>query len=78
MIWGIHYRFDEDREWKHYDGVRPSQNASLPPGEWQTLEVKFRAPRFSPSGLKTAYAQFVSVKLNGVELQSNQIATGPF
>lgn len=74
---GIHPRFDDDREWKHYDGVTAKANPSKPPGQWQTLEVDFKAPRFDSDGYKTEYAQFVSVKLNGVSIHQHQIATGP-
>ncbi|MFO0910647.1 MAG: DUF1080 domain-containing protein [Isosphaeraceae bacterium] len=42
-----------------------------PPGEWQTLEIIFRAPRFDASGKKTANARFEMVKLNGQVVQEN-------
>ncbi|MGB2867886.1 MAG: DUF1080 domain-containing protein [Bacteroidota bacterium] len=42
-------------------------NASLPPFQWQTLDIDFRAPRFDASGLKTEHAQ-ITVVLNGVTL----------
>jgi hypothetical protein len=35
------------------------------PGEWQRVEVRFRAPRFDASGKKTSDAVFESVKVNG-------------
>ena len=40
------------------------------PGEWQTLDIVFQAPRFD-NGKKTADAKFVSVKLNGQEIQKD-------
>jgi hypothetical protein len=51
----------------HYldEGVPPRVNAARPFGEWQTLDVVFRAPRFDGDGKKTADARFVRVLLNG-------------
>ncbi|WP_342804865.1 family 16 glycoside hydrolase [Alteromonas sp. M12] len=75
---GIDHRYDEERERNvRYDGVKPKANPSKPPGQWQTLEIDFKAPRFDNDGLKTEYAQFISVKLNGVPIHKNQVATGP-
>jgi hypothetical protein len=42
-----------------------------PAGEWQTLDIIFRSPRFDASGKKTANAKFVSIKLNGKEIQKD-------
>lgn len=47
------------------NGVPPSTNATKPPGEWQTLDVVFRAPRFDDAGNKAENARLVTVKLNG-------------
>jgi hypothetical protein len=61
------------------------------PGEWQTLDIVFQTPRFGADGKKTANARFLSVKLNGKEIQkdvdapkptgselsSKEVATGP-
>ncbi|MHC5542985.1 3-keto-disaccharide hydrolase, partial [Singulisphaera rosea] len=47
------------------DGHAPKTNASKPFGEWQTLDVVFRAPRFDASGKKVANAKFEKVVLNG-------------
>ena len=43
----------------------PLVNASLPPGEWQSYDIVFRAPRFGASGELQAPA-FVTVFHNGV------------
>lgn len=40
-------------------------------GEWQTLSVDFRTPRFDASGAKIANARFVKVVLNGVVIHEN-------
>jgi hypothetical protein len=42
-----------------------------PAGEWQTLDIVFQTPRFDASGKKTADAKFLSVKLNGKEIQKD-------
>src|SRR5690606_25348279 len=50
---------------------KPSTNAFTRLGEWQTLEVVFRAPRFDAAGKKTENARFVSITLNGKKVQEN-------
>ncbi|WP_158971768.1 family 16 glycoside hydrolase [Paraglaciecola sp. L3A3] len=75
---GLAHRYDEERERNvRYDGAIPKANPSKPPGQWQTLEIDFKAPRFDKDGFKTEYAQFISVKLNGVSIHKKQVATGP-
>ena len=55
----------------------PRVNACKKPGEWQTLMIDWRAPRFDASGKKTANAKFVKVVLNGQVIQENvEIAHG--
>jgi opacity protein-like surface antigen len=61
--------------------VKPTYKA---PGEWQTLEIVFQAPRFDPpdrqagaAGKKTANARFVKVVLNGATIHENVEAPKP-
>jgi hypothetical protein len=60
-----------------YEGKAPKTNAARPPGEWQTLDITFRAPRFDPSGAKTEDAIFEKIVANGVLVQENATVTGP-
>ncbi|MFI5382219.1 MAG: DUF1080 domain-containing protein [Tepidisphaerales bacterium] len=50
---------------------KPKTNACLAPGQWQTVDIVFRAPRFDDKGKKTAKAKFVKVTLNGKVIQEN-------
>src|SRR5262249_22389025 len=59
---GIYPRAEEEPNYHHIDkGVAPRVNAARQAGEWQTLDIIFRAPRFDSQGTKTAYARFVKV-----------------
>lgn len=58
-------------------GVPPRVNAALRPGEWQTYDVKFKAPRFDADGDKIADAEFIEVRHNGVIIHENEKVTGP-
>jgi hypothetical protein len=63
---GIYPRAELLPRYHHIDeGHAPRVNASKPAGEWQTLEITFRAPRFDSQGKKTANARFEKVVLNG-------------
>ncbi len=76
---GIYQRWDPARgEGKEgYEGHAPLVNAARPAGEWQTLDIEFRAPRFDDSGTKVANARFERVRLNGVVVQEGVEVTGP-
>ena len=58
-------------------GYPPRVNMSRPPGEWQSYDVEFRAPRFDENGRKTANATFVSVVWNGELVHENAEVDGP-
>ena len=53
-----------------YKQSPPIVNASRPPGEWQTLDVIFKAPQFSPSGDLVTPA-YVTVLHNGLVVQNH-------
>jgi hypothetical protein len=56
---------------KDVEGHSPDVNASLPPGQWQTFDVTFHAPRFDAQGKKIANAVFVKVVHNGKVIHQN-------
>ena len=58
-------------------GAVPAKvNAGGKPGEWQTFDVKFRAPRFDDARNKTQEALLIEVKINGQVVQANTIPYG--
>jgi hypothetical protein len=71
---GIYERYDGT---KTYEGTPPMVNASKEPGEWQHLEILFKAPRFNSKGDKIENAVFKKVKLNGITIHKNAEVTGP-
>lgn len=60
-----------------YDGHPPRTNASKAPGEWQSFDVVFHAPRFDAAREKIANARFERVLHNGVLIHENVECTGP-
>jgi hypothetical protein len=63
---GIYPRAEMLPRYHHIDnGTPPRTNAAKPPGEWQTLDLVFRAPRFDSDGKKIKNARFDKVVLNG-------------
>ncbi len=63
----------------HYldEGTPPKVNAARPAGEWQTLDVIFRAPRFDSSGKKVADSRFEKVVLNGQTIHQDLAVKTP-
>ncbi len=76
---GIYHRWNEKAEkgQEGYEGTAPRSNQSKAPGEWQTFDITFVAPRFDGQGKKIKNARFSSVILNGVEIHKNVELTGP-
>jgi hypothetical protein len=60
-----------------YEGAAPRVNASRAPGEWQSFDVVFHAPRFDASGRKVANARFERVTHNGVVIHEGYEYSGP-
>ena len=58
-------------------GSAPSRNASRRPGEWQSFQIWFQAPRFDAAGRKTSNAKFLRVLHNGLSVQTNVEVDGP-
>ena len=71
---GIYQRW---KNGKGFEGHAPAQNASRPPGRWQSFDAIFRAPRFDAAGKKIANARFVEVNHNGIRVHQNVKLTGP-
>ena len=53
----------------------PDKNMSKKPGEWQTYDITFRAPRFDGSGKKSENAR-ITVVWNGAKVHDNVEVTG--
>jgi hypothetical protein len=69
---GIYPRAELLPKYHHIDeGIPPKVNASRPAGEWQTLDVIFRVPRFDSAGKKIRNARFDKVVLNGQVIHEN-------
>src|SRR5206468_3222224 len=71
---GIYPRWIQE---KNVEGTSPRVNASTPPGEWQSFDITFRAPRFDSQGKKVSNAKFVRVVHNGRVIHENVETSGP-
>ncbi|MEZ5353497.1 MAG: DUF1080 domain-containing protein [Bryobacteraceae bacterium] len=71
---GVYHRWIDN---KGVGGSAPSRNASRRPGEWQSFQIWFRAPRFDASGRKTENARFIRVLHNGLSVQKDVELEGP-
>lgn len=72
----IYHRYDEVKR-IGWEGHPPRLNASREPGEWQSFDIEFQAPRFDAEGNKTANAKFLRVVHNGQVVHENVEVTGP-
>jgi hypothetical protein len=59
-----------------YGQYPPLVNVSRKPGEWQTYDIVFHAPRFDAAGTLVTPAR-LTVLHNGVLVQDNEALTGP-
>ncbi len=59
-----------------YGQYPPLVNVCRPPGEWQTYDILYTAPRFDAEGKVTSRAR-LTVFQNGVLIQNNVELTGP-
>lgn len=71
---GIYARWINEQ---NVEGHAPGVNVSKKPGEWQTFDVVFRAPRFDGTGKKVENARFVKVWHNGKIIHKDVQLTGP-
>lgn len=60
-----------------YKGSAPLVNAAKAPGDWQRLDIRFRAPRFDGDGNKLEDARFLLVYLNGDLVQKDVSVPAP-
>ena len=75
---GIYQRWDPSlpKGKQGFGGIKPKVNAAKAPGEWQMMEIVFRAPRFDKSGKKIRDATFEKVLVNGQLVQENATTGG--
>jgi hypothetical protein len=71
---GIYHQWINE---KGVGGSAPSRNASRRPGEWQSYQIWFRAPRFDANGRKIENAKYLRVLYNGLGIQNNVDCEGP-
>ena len=70
---GIYPRAELKPKYHHIDkGIAPKVNATKAPGEWQTFDIVFIAPRFDKDGKKIANAKIAKALLNGQLIHENQ------
>jgi len=71
---GIYHQWIDNRG---VGGSAPRVQAARRPGEWQSYQAWFRAPRFDAAGKKVEPARFVRVLLNGQLVQQDVDVAGP-
>ncbi|WP_341938877.1 family 16 glycoside hydrolase [Marinimicrobium sp. C2-29] len=59
-----------------HDGAPPTTDAANAAGEWQAIEIRFRAPRYDDSGKKVGDALLLEVEVNDETVQRNVIVSG--
>lgn len=68
---GIYPRADTAKGGYLDRGIAPKVNAAKPAGEWNTLDVIWKSPRFDAKGEKIASAMVVKATLNGEVIHEN-------
>lgn len=69
---GVYPRGENEPDYHVIDeGFPPRVNAAKPAGEWQTLQIGFKGPRFDEAGKKTSNAKFTRVVLNDKVIHEN-------
>jgi hypothetical protein len=58
-------------------GYPAKVNPSAEPGQWQSMHILFRAPKFDAEGKKTASAKFEKVVINGQTIHENLTVPTP-
>jgi hypothetical protein len=71
---GVYPRYVDEKE---VEGHAPRTNACGLPGQWQSYDIVFQAPRFDEAGKKVHNARLVRVLLNNVVIHENVELTGP-
>ncbi|PWU21575.1 MAG: hypothetical protein C5B50_01385 [Verrucomicrobia bacterium] len=71
---GIYPRWIDN---KNVEGHSPLVNASNPPGEWQSFDITFSAPRFDGAGHKVKNAKIRKILHNGKLIHENIELNGP-
>lgn len=75
---GIYPRAELTPNYRHIDkGIAPRVNAAKPAGEWNVLDLVWKAPRVDGDGKKTANAVLVRAVLNGQLIHENQDVPTP-
>lgn len=67
---------DDDSAGAIFKHKAPLENATLPPGEWQTLDITFLAARYDAAGKATRPAE-MTVRLNDQLVQDSVKLAGP-
>ena len=60
-----------------YNQYAPLMNAALPPRQWQTYDITFKAPKYDETGKQLIEKARVTVFQNGICVQNNQEINGP-
>jgi opacity protein-like surface antigen len=60
-----------------YNTAAPKNPKYVKPGDWNTLQIEFYAPKFDAQGKKVTNARFAKVVLNGATIHDNVQAPKP-